>query len=194
MKSKILNKTTAFLASGLLVFSVFTALCIPDPAEAATLPCFDGGLGTKSFNVKYTGINNVWSQYFDTARSRWNGAGIGANVEFHSGSANTMTAGNYTGDDWFGVYGLYTGNKTLWLWVSSFTIQINATALVTYAPSTEYDAWALSTSTHELGHAFSLADDPLLSSPNTSLMNHTRDRSLIGSPTAYDKTNVGKCA
>jgi len=48
--------------------------------------------------------------------------------------------------------------------------------------------WAQSTTTHELGHGLSLADDPNTSA--SSLMKHNRNRTTVGSPTAYDKSEV----
>lgn len=95
-----------------------------------------------------------------------------------------MTAGNYP-QSW---YGLYTPR---WDWGNTYTIQINASTLSDDAPSGQYWTWVLSTTTHELGHSLRLNDNPNTSS--TSLMKHSRNRSTVGSPTAYDTANVRSC-
>lgn len=53
-------------------------------------------------------------------------------------------------------------------------------------------AFARSTITHEIAHSFGLADNPPPSSPNKSIMNHSRNRLSIFNLTSYDKSNIDK--
>lgn len=55
-------------------------------------------------------------------------------------------------------------------------------------PGSKLSAWSLSTSTHEIGHALSLSDNP--KTTKASLMKHGRDRAKIQKPQAYDKAEV----
>ncbi len=71
----------------------------------------------------------------------------------------------------------------------SFQIKVNATTLWRDTKSIpKYDKWVRSTTTHELGHALSLADNPNTS--KVSLMKHSRDRSKVQTPQPYDKSEV----
>jgi len=155
------------------------------PARAASAyACGTGGM-VGDFSVKYTGVNSTWSNYFTTARGRWNSANVYVTISHSSSAAASMTAASYS-DTWYGLY-------TPAFWGGSFTIKVNSRTLLRDAPSGKYETWVLSTSTHELGHSLALPDNPLSSTPNASLMNHNRDRSTVGWPTAADKASAVVC-
>lgn len=109
---------------------------------------------------------------------------MSASITYSSTAAALMTASRYSGS-W---YGLYTpGEDGLW-----FTIQVNARSIdEATSTSSDFEKWAKSTSTYELGHSLRLDDNPNTSS--ASLMKHSRNRLTLGSPTAYDKANVKAC-
>jgi hypothetical protein len=151
-------------------------------AHAAVYSCYGNGMSSRVFVVRYSGVNATWESYFTTARNRWNSSGAGTNISANLLAGPYMTAGNYTTQSWYGLYTPQTPN---------FSIQVNATTLTRDAPSTYLTAWIQSTSTHELGHAVRLIDDPNTTAP--SLMAHGRDRSSVGSPTSYDVANVLAC-
>lgn len=154
------------------------------PASAAG--CTSSGMSNRSFNVKYTSVNDQWVGGFNTARSRWNSAGVGASIGYSGRSTANMTAGRYS-DSWFGLY--IPRND----WGNTFTIKVNARALSASSASNQYWNWVLSTSTHELGHSLRLPDNPIPGNPNGSLMNHSRNRNTVGWPTSYDKSFVRRC-
>ena len=97
-----------------------------------------------------------------------------------------MTAGRYTGQSW---YGQYTPRKVNF--VTTFTVQINWPKIGEDAPQPAFWTWVRSTSTHELGHALRLNDNPNTS--DVSLMKHGRNRSITVSPQYYDVENVKAC-
>ena len=174
-------------AAAILLSAIFLTFLIAPIPEAQAANCYSGGLGSRSFGVRYVNVNSQWTGGFDTARSRWNSSGAGASIQSQATAIPIMTAGQYT-DSW---YGLYTpiqnaGGKT-------FKIQVNARTLSQSAPSNQYWNWVLSTSTHELGHGLRHLDNPLSANPNGSLMNHNRNRNTVGSPTSYDVSYVRSC-
>jgi hypothetical protein len=148
----------------------------------ASADYYSGGMPGRSFNVKTSGINDTWVGFFDTGRARWNNSGAGASVGRSSSAAAVFTAGSYSGS-WFGLYtphGLRPINRT-------FTIQVNSRTLLASAGS-NYTAWVLSSTTHEIGHALSLADNP--NTTAASLMKHNRNRTTSQFPTSYDVAEV----
>lgn len=147
-----------------------------------TFECYNGGLTTKAQAVAYGAVNSTWAAYFDTARSRWANAGVGASFAKISFATSSITAGRYS-DSWFGIYMPHG---------SYYSIKVNIRSLdAKTSNASTFALWSKSTSTHELGHALRLPDNP--PTTKTSLMSHSRDRSKVGSPTAYDKANVKYC-
>lgn len=166
-----------------IVVCVMTSALLVGAAGPAHATYYDGGMPSRSFNFKTQGINPAWVGFFDTARSRWNSSGAGTSIGRSSSAAATVTAGNWT----FSWYGRYTPSGIRWL-NRTFLIEVNATRISADAGS-NYDAWVLSTCTHEFGHALSLADNPPTSA-NNSLMRHDRNRTTVGWPTTYDVNEV----
>lgn len=145
---------------------------------------YDGGMPAKNFTVRYVNANSTYVGYFDTARSNWNNApgGIGVAIGKNTTANATMTAGNYTTQSWYGLY-TPTNPRTINRY---FAIQINATTITRDSPNVP--AWIRSTTTHELGHALSLADNP--NTTAISLMKSNRDRTATQVPQAYDRSEV----
>lgn len=164
------------------VLGLTTALVVTAVATPASATYYSGGMPTRSFNVKPSGINDTWVGFLDTSRANWNGSGAGTSIGRSSSAAAVFTAGRYSAS-WYGLYtphGIRGINRT-------FTIQVNARTLEADSGS-NFTKWILSTSTHELGHALSLADNPNTSS--SSLMKHSRNRTTLQKPTSYDVSEV----
>lgn len=174
-----LTRTSLTLAScGALALAGTLATTAP-----AYATYYSGGMPKRSFSVKTVGINSEWVKYFDTGRKNWNSAGVGANIQRKSSAKPSYTAGNYSAS-WYGLYAP-SGSRSN----RSFQIKVNATTLWRDTKSIpKYDKWVRSTTTHELGHALSLADNPNTS--KVSLMKHSRDRSKVQTPQPYDKSEV----
>lgn len=153
-------------------------------ASAANADYFAGGMPSRKNSVKYVGVNSSYVNQFDNARFRWNGAVSGVTFGKSNAAKNTMTAGRYSAS-WYGYY-TATGPRNS---SRTFTIQVNARTLSRDAGS-NLTKWIASTTTHELGHALSLADNPNTS--KSSLMKHSRNRSTIISPQSYDVSEVNR--
>lgn len=165
-------------------FSLLVPMAIAPSAQAVTYVCSGTGYPSRTFNVKYGSVNSTWQGYFDTARNRWNNSGAGASIGKSSSAAASMNAGSYSAD-WLGLY-----TPTWVVQITSFNIKVNTRTLSLSAGS-NFAAWAMSTATHELGHALRLNDNPATSS--VSLMKHSRDRVAVGAASGYDVANVKAC-
>ena len=144
---------------------------------------YSGGMPKRSFSVKTVGINGEWVKYFNTGRGNWNNAKVGANIKRKSGAKSKFTASRYQ-SSWYGLYAPAGSRKN-----RSFTIKVNARTIDRDTGSiSTYDKWVRSTTTHELGHALSLDDNP--NTRKSSLMKHNRSRSKVQKPQSYDKSEV----
>ncbi|MFD7505634.1 hypothetical protein [Streptomyces sp. NPDC059850] len=144
---------------------------------------YSGGMPKRTFSVKTVGINSQWVKYFDTGRKNWNTAGVGANIKRKSSAKPSFTANRYSAS-WYGLYAP-SGSRPN----RSFKIQVNARTIDRDTGSiSQYDKWVRSTVTHELGHGLSLDDNP--NTRKASLMKHSRNRSTVQKPLAYDKSEV----
>lgn len=178
--NKSIRQGSRHAARSTLVLTAAAALIASAgvPAEATYS---SGGMPTRTFNYRTHGINPTWVSYFDTGNIRWN-----QRVNSHIGRSNSAaadaTAGRY-GQSWYGQHdphGARNINRT-------FTIKINIELLSARAGS-NLEKWILSTTTHELGHALSLADNPNVG--DASIMKHDRNRTTSQLPTAYDIREV----
>ncbi|MEV7870057.1 hypothetical protein AB0P17_29105 [Streptomyces sp. NPDC088124] len=168
-----------------LVLTSCTALAFAGTLAGATsaqATYYSGGMPSRSFNVKTVGINDQWVKYFDTGRSNWNNAGAGAKIGRKSSAKASFTAARYSAS-WYGMYSP-SGSRYI---NRIFKIQVNARTLDRDAGS-KYDQWVRSTTTHELGHALSLDDNPNTS--KASLMKHSRNRATVQKPLSYDISEV----
>ncbi|MFF3955546.1 hypothetical protein ACFYY1_20260 [Streptomyces sp. NPDC001890] len=151
-------------------------------ATSAQATYYSGGMPGPKFNVKAVGINDTWVGFLDTGRKNWNNAGAGASIGRKSTAKATFTAGRYN-ESWYGLYspsGLRPINRI-------FKIKVNAKTLSRDSGS-KMTEWSRSTTTHELGHALSLADNP--GTKKASLMKHSRNRTKVQKPLAYDISEV----
>jgi hypothetical protein len=170
------------IAAAVGVIGLTTTLVVAAVATPASATYYSGGMPSRTFNVKPTGINDTWVGFLDTARGNWNATSAGTHIGRSSSAAANFTAGRYSAS-WYGLYsphGIRGINRT-------FTIQVNARTLEADSGA-NFTKWILSTSTHELGHSVSLADDPSTSA--ASLMKHSRNRTTVQKPTAYDISEV----
>ncbi|KNE84145.1 hypothetical protein ADZ36_02160 [Streptomyces fradiae] len=136
----------------------------------------------RSFNVKAVGINPTWVGFLDTGRKNWNNTSAGTSIGRKSNAKATFTAGRYN-TSWYGLYspsGIRGINRV-------FKIKVNAKKLAANSGS-KMTQWSRSTTTHELGHALSLDDNPNTS--KASLMKHGRNRATVQKPKAYDISEV----
>ncbi|MDO5094286.1 MAG: hypothetical protein Q4D79_12900 [Propionibacteriaceae bacterium] len=180
-KKKIKRGTLGSLALAILL--AFT------PATAAKADYYAGGMPSTKFSVKYIGVNSIWQTLFDGARRSWNEIGsldVHISREFPwpldpFDRTPIMTAGRYS-RNWYGLYSPsgQRSNRTFTIWVNARTLAADS--------GNNLLVWALSTATHELGHALSLDDNPTTSEP--SLMKHDRDRNTVVRPLPYDINEV----
>ena len=141
------------------------------------------GMPTASFWMSTTGLSTAWVGYVDTARGAWN-TSTGSYIKRNSTAASFLTAKDMPEWDWYGLYTAYGTRST-----RTFKIQVNTYYLKQDAGPRLYE-WIMSTTTHELGHSLSLADDPVTT--QSSLMKHARNRSTVYKPTAYDIQDVAR--
>lgn len=171
---------TGRLTLGSMILAVMMVFASVVPAHA---DYYSGGMPSTKFTVRYVGVNPTWTKHFDDSRTRWNNtSGTGVKIGKSSGAAATMTAARYD-QSWYGLYspsGIRNINR-------AFTIKVNAKKLSADAGS-NLSKWIDSTSTHELGHALSLADNPNTS--KASLMKHSRNRTTVIKPQSYDISEV----
>lgn len=170
-----------------ILSGIIATLCalafVAGGATAANADYFAGGMPSTKNSVKYVGVNSSYVTKFDNARFRWNSLPA---VTFGKSSAaqNTMTAARYP-HSWYGYYTAYGPRNRS----RTFKIQVNART-IQEASGSNMSKWIDSTSTHELGHALSLADNPKTS--KASLMKHSRNRAMIISPQPYDVSEVNR--
>lgn len=162
-----------------LAVGVIVATLQAMPASATYL---SGGMPSRTFNYRTHGVNSWWVASFDTGNIRWNQR-VSSHIGRSTSAKADATAGSYS-QSWYGLYsphGVRGINRT-------FTIQINSRTLS--RDSTDFQKWVWSTTTHELGHSLSLADDPNTS--QASIMKHNRNRTTSQFPTAYDISEVNR--
>lgn len=158
-------------------------LAVGATQQSASATYYNGGLSSLTFSVRPVGINDVWVGYLDSARGYWNATSAGTHITRSSTSKNSYTAGrwNYS---WGGRYTPSGSGSS-----RTFTVEVNVEYLEARAGSS-LKTWILSTSTHELGHALKLADNP--STTRASLMKYSRDPVKIYKPQSYDVSEVVK--
>jgi len=71
--------------------------------------------------------------------------------------------------------------------VGQYDIKVNVRTLLADAGS-NFSQWCYSTTTHEVGHSLSLADNP--NTTQASIMKHNRNRTTAQFPTGYDSSEV----
>jgi hypothetical protein len=166
----------AVVGSGVLGLVMTNGL----PAQA---DYYSGGMPSRTFNYRTHGINPTWVSIYDTANIRWNQR-VSSHIGRSTSARADATAGSYS-QSWYGQYsphGVRAINRT-------FTIKVNVRTLSRDGGS-HFSDWCYSTTTHEIGHALSLTDDPHTSS--ASIMKHNRNRTTSQLPTSYDISEVNR--
>lgn len=108
----------------------------------------------------------------------WNNAiPGGVNIYQSNTTDNTIYSGNYA-DSWVGYYSYYTSDGKTY----KFNIYLNDKFLLSQSNN-----YKQSTLVHELGHAFSLADNP---PQKKSIMRYDRNRNKIYTPQSDDINGV----
>ena len=173
-RSNVRRGAVAALAAGV------TVALAASPVQATY---YSGGMPSRTFTVRPVNVNGTWVGYLDTSRGYWNSSGAGTHISRTTTSASTYTAGrwNYS---WAGRYTPIGSGSS-----RHFTLEVNVEYMESRAGSS-LTRWILSTSTHELGHALSLADNP--STSQASLMKYNRDPAKIYKPQPYDVSEVVK--
>lgn len=156
------------------------------PATPASAAYYSGGNGSASFTVEISGVNQTWSGYLIGAPGVWNNAGAETNISVGPSATKKMTAGNFPGETWLGLYSP-AGTRAN----RSFVIQHNANRLTeadAASPGT-YAQWIRYVSIHELGHALSQDDNP--TTGLTSIMKYPSTSSVpFQTPRPYDVGDV----
>lgn len=170
------------------VSRIVTMLCVLaltlGGASVAHADYFSPGMPSKKNSVRYVGVNPTYVNHFDNGRFRWNSAVSGVTFGKSNAAKNTMTAARYSAS-WYGYYTAYGPRNSS----RTFTIQVNARTLSRDAGG-NLSNWIASTTTHELGHALSLADNPNTS--KSSIMKYSRNRATMISPQPYDVSEVNR--
>lgn len=94
----------------------------------------------------------------------------------------TVRLESYTAT-WYGLYTRPAADLT------AFSIQLNHRTITRDAPDDR--RWVTSTSSHEFGHVFRMADNP--NTTSVYLMKHSRDRTTVYGPQPYDLSEVRRC-
>ncbi|MBP1999704.1 hypothetical protein J2Z69_000723 [Paenibacillus shirakamiensis] len=168
MKKKI---SKAILASALLSLSV---------GSVSYAHYYSGGFDL--YSMSYRLIDSAGSTAFSKAASNWTSA-VGTTITKNSTSLN---AGHY-GEMNYGWFGLYdpTGSPTKY-----FHIYVNTTAIHSYQGcNSNPGACAISTTTHEFGHAQYLNDIETGFGDN-AIMSYQRDRTKTTAPQQHDINDI----
>lgn len=167
-----------FMAAALASLLVFTSTA---PAHALY---YSGGVGSTAFSVRITGVNSTWTGYWQSGITAWNNTAgsTGVAIGQNSSSPRTLTAGNYA-DSWLGLYSP-SGTRTN----RTFLARANATR-ISQMTGSNFATWARFTTTHELGHALSLGDNPQTSA--ASIMKYIASSATpFTTPRAFDIQRV----
>jgi hypothetical protein len=168
------------------------------PNEGRYMPCSSDGMSSRTIAMRTTSTSNTETIPIETARGRWNSAGVSASITMNVTAAslvqvNRVSQAGTVNANLLGTYERLPGN-------SYFTITLYDVTIVAYVavfnPLVSYDltrAMVLEdTLTHELGHALRLADKPTIVGPKSSIMDYI-DPPLVVSPTVFDQENVRRC-
>jgi hypothetical protein len=164
--------------------SMATFALVITQALPASAHYYSGGVGTSRFSVEITGVNPTWYGHLQHGVTAWNNtySSSGALLGITGTSNKEMTAGNYS-TTWLGQYSPSgtRANRT-------FLIRANARRIAEMEGST-FSTWARFTSTHELGHALSLADNP--NTTSASVMKYVASSGTPGTtPRTHDINDV----
>jgi predicted Zn-dependent protease len=117
----------------------------------------------------------------------WNNSAATIQFNRNSTSNNRVRVGTRNADNpsWLGRHSSrwHTGTR-----LRRWNIYLYSEAITSHANSRGYNITNVveNVMTHELGHVLGLADNPLSSNPNGSVMNSTRSRNRRDVPTNFD--------
>lgn len=139
---------------------------------------YSHGYSLYSMTYNYSGTNA--SYIFGQAARNWQDE-AGTSIYYDSRSENLVYVDDYP-FSWYGNYRWYDSNSNGI--VDKFRIRVNHDTLIKRYPNNYYSA-AISTATHEFGHAQYLSD---LDSGygDSSIMSYGRNRTLITKPQSHD--------
>lgn len=180
-KPRVLLKSMA-LAVVLVLLSVWPSSAFAAAAGELSYGWPKSGNPTTINLLSYT-YNSVWLGPMLNGQVQWNNSSARVAFICNSTSSNTVTAASYA-DDWYGINTGTASGSTL----TKFVIKLNSRTISRDA--TNISNFITSSMAHELGHAIWLADNPSTGTPNSSLMNHNRDRSTLIGPTSSDIARV----
>lgn len=136
-------------------------------------------IAVKSYSSSY---NDTWVSILNNARSAWNSSSAGTTITTSSTSGNKILATRYD-DTWYGLFSVESSSQ---VYITKFTIQVNARTISNAA--TNFSNFAKSTVVHEFGHAYFLDDNP--PTTQSTIMSHSRNRNSLTTPQSYDVNNV----
>jgi hypothetical protein len=138
--------------------------------------------GYSLYNIKYRLIDSAGSTAWSKAASNWTNA-VGTTISQDSTSLNGAHYGELA-YSWFGLYSP-TGSPT-----SYFHVYVNTKAIHEYPNcNSNPGSCAISTATHELGHAQFLNDIERYYG-DSSIMSYERNRTTITTPQAHDINDI----
>ena len=182
MKKKLRNSIVSFL----MVACVGTQLCNFNASAGVYLsygyPKSTSSTITQIPYLPYS-ASGTWNTGVSKAINNWNTNVGTTHVRFYETSqcANKILVQN-SSDTWYGTTGVSRRGSS----ISTYTIIINKRRVSEDAVN--LTNFIQSVMCHEMGHCIYLDDNP--SSSVSSIMNYSRNRDMMTSPTTYDVRNV----
>lgn len=176
MKKKFKKK----IASIILIITITISYC----SFSYAYLYWDAGFVTANFEIENRLANATlgWN-----ARSVWNATPTPVWITEVPGSGHSWETDWLYDGNWYGMYTVVTRKYIFWGRATKFKIELNRRTLL----GQSNNFWQ-SVLVHELGHAFCLNDNPLPNSPNSSIMNYSRDRSILITPQSDDIDGVNE--
>ena len=151
------------------------ALALSIPVGSATAEPYSGsGQEIPKIPVLPFNDNATWQPAIYKAMSNWNATYSPVYLSVSSSGGSTITATSYS-DSWHGYYQA-CGSSCLYMRLNSRTIAADASNVSNFITSVLV---------HEYGHALNLAH-----TSSTSIMNSSRNRNTMTTPSSSDVTNV----
>ena len=141
----------------------------------------DYGLASDSVTILISGstaLNDTWKPIIQASASAWNSTSAGVTIGLKtSGTSNHVIVAESRTETWYGLCTQYIDSAGT---TSSSVITLNTSTLTTDI--------AQSTAVHEMGHLFSLKDNP--TATEDSIMSYSRNRKKMIVPQLFDIYNV----
>lgn len=182
MKKKLKKSVLSFLVAAAIGTQLFTFTASAGVYMSYGYPKSTTSTITQIPYLPYS-ASGTWNTGLSKAINNWN-ANVGTtHVRFYESSqcANRILVQN-SSDTWYGSTGASRNGSS----ISTFTIIINKRRISEDAVN--LTNFIQSVMCHEMGHCIYLDDNP--SSTASSIMNYSRNRDMMTSPTTYDVKNV----